>query len=115
VHFVDELPLSCATSRSRAARARPAPRSEPDGHAPGPFEPFGRARPLRRTRALELPIGSVDAHHLRVEADAGGWAADFWFDADASAPRLHALVQLQGPDGRSCRLKSLVRVAYWKH
>lgn len=116
LHFVDELPLLLrdfpfAKPRELALRLVP---SQKDIHQVS-FEPFAaRARHVGR-ETLDLPIGGVEAHHVRVEAEAGGWAADYWFDADGTAPRLHALVQYQGPDGQSCRLKSLVRAAYWKH
>ncbi len=84
---------------------------------------------------LTLPIGEIEAHHVRVPLQAGAASAgdsanpgvdadgtgmiqhDYWFATDGSAPMLHALVQYAGPDPAgnpvTLRLRSLDRAAYW--
>ena len=67
---------------------------------------------------LDLPIGEVEAHHLRVraaEADAPvpGVDADLWFHTDGSAPLLHVLVQYRDALGTDYKLSDHRRWAYW--
>lgn len=70
--------------------------------------------------ALDLPIGSILAHHLRVTVGGGssneaGVASaecqDLWFAADPKL--LHIMVQMEGPNRQSYRLRSVTRKAYW--
>ncbi len=54
---------------------------------------------------LDLPIGSTDAHHLKVAGH------NYWFAAD---PKLrHIMVQYSGPGGVTNKLRSVERRAYW--
>lgn len=82
-----------------------------------------RPRPYAVTyegrRTLDLPIGTVDAHHLKVSPvqrdvpPPGGEASHYFFAADGNPPMLHALVQYRGPFGTSYELKSHERGMYW--
>jgi len=79
-----------------------------------PFDPVERTVRYGGREELELPIGRVAAHRLELVAPDGAVAARYWFAADGSAPRLHALVRYEGEPGVSYRLKSHERSAYWK-
>lgn len=90
----------------------------PAGFAPGKVSYVGQ-------ETLELPIGRVAAHHLRVEVpevtgdDAkatakGSQVHDYWFAAEGEAPWLHVLVRYTGPDALTMSLRSLDRSAYWE-
>jgi len=57
---------------------------------------------------VELPVGSIDT--WRVEGEAAGQTASYWFDAVGT----HALVQAESPGGDSLRLKQIERRAYWR-
>ena len=68
---------------------------------------------------LDLPIGQVRAHHLRVaHGDRTGspppQVHDYWFAAEGSAPRLHVMVQYEGPGGITYKLREQRRWAYWR-
>jgi hypothetical protein len=68
---------------------------------------------------LELPIGTVEAHRLKVTPrerrapPAGGGEMAYWFAADASPPMLGVMVKYRGPFGAEYELKSHGRDAYW--
>lgn len=79
-----------------------------------PFDQVERTVRHAGRSTQELPIGKVEAHELHLLTRDGSVAARFWFDADGSAPRLHALVRYEGPQGVTYRLKSRERTAYWK-
>jgi hypothetical protein len=66
---------------------------------------------------LGLPVGTVNAHHLRVIPVTGGpdSAQDYWFAAEGSAPWFHVMVRYQGPNGITYKLRSTKRWAYWQH
>lgn len=63
---------------------------------------------------LDLPIGKVDAHHVRVVAAADKTQHDYWLHADGSAPLLHMMVQYRGPGGMTYRIRTVKREAYWR-
>lgn len=71
-------------------------------------------------QVLDLPIGQVEAHHLRVveQTPEGQSVHDYWFAvkgaADPAGPGLHILVQYEGPEGSSLRLRHMNRCAYWE-
>lgn len=79
-----------------------------------PFEPEERRVRHVGTGPLTLPFGTLEAHELVLETRAGERIARYWFAADGSAPRLHALVRYVGPQGVSYELESQERTAYWK-
>lgn len=114
VHFVDELPLLLRDFpfESRAEIALSLVRSQKDTHQVS-FEPVAAKVRYVARETLDLPIGSVDAHHLRLEGRE--LAADYWMAADGRAPFLHALVKYEDPSGSRYELSQLVRTAYWKH
>lgn len=63
---------------------------------------------------LALPAGQVEAHHLRVATTSGAvlFLSNYWFAAD---PKLqHVLVQYEGPNGQTYKLRSVERDAYWE-
>ncbi|WP_432798500.1 hypothetical protein [Poriferisphaera sp. WC338] len=65
---------------------------------------------------LILPIGEVEAYHVRMRF-AGPTKqfippVDFWFEA--STDRQHVLVQYTGPHGVNYKIKSYKRFAYWE-
>lgn len=62
---------------------------------------------------LELPIGAVEAEHLRVLTE-GGVEHEYWFAAEGGRPWLHVMVQYEGPEGVRYRLRSMERSAYWE-
>ena len=67
--------------------------------------------------ALDLPVGRVEAHHLRVAPTSPrqGNPAEpyhYWFAADAGLR--HVMVQYEGQDGITYKLRSVERRAYWK-
>ncbi len=82
-------------------------------------------RPKRMTvryvgrETLDLPIGSVDAHHLRLVPR--GWKGqdayksrehvDYWFAAD---PAMRHVMVRYDSQGQTYRLQSLKRGAYWR-
>lgn len=88
------------------------------------FEPVpSQVRYVGRVE-LELPIGKVDAHHLKVEADPSAPGSligehDFWFAArgaaDANGTGLHLMVQYEGPDGAVMKLRQVRHWKYWQH
>ncbi len=78
-----------------------------------PFEPVRREVRYGAREALELPVGTVDAHRLEL-VDGDRVQARYWFAADGSAPWLHALVRYEGPGGVTFRLRSIERTAYWR-
>jgi hypothetical protein len=88
--------------------------SQKDNHRV-PFEPVERTVRYAGQAALDLPIGRVDAHELDLRTPEGTVEARFWFAADGSAPRLHALVRYEGAQGVTYKLESIERTAYWKH
>jgi len=69
---------------------------------------------------LDLPIGKVAAHHVRVlhPRDGSQPVHDYWFAASGDAvggmAQLHVMVQYEGPDGMSYRLRSQQRGKYWQ-
>lgn len=87
--------------------------SQKDTHSVS-FEPVARTLRYVGKSVLDLPIGKVDAHALELGVPGGPIEARYWFAADGSAPWLHVLVQYQGPQGVTYRLKSRERSAYWK-
>ncbi len=115
--FVDALPL---VLRDFPFEASPGEGivmwlvpSQKDTHRV-PFEPVACEVVHIGEEVCELPLGQLEAHHLRVTAEGGGLVGDYWFAADGGAPLLHALVRYEGPDGQSYRLSSLGRRAYWE-
>ena len=74
-------------------------------------EPMDATIEYRGRATLSLPIGEIEAHHVRVTR-ADGVAHDYWFDAGDE--RQHVMVQYTGPGGQSYRLKSWRRWAYWE-
>ena len=68
---------------------------------------------------LDLPIGAVEAHRLKVTPrqrrtpPAGGEEAHYWFAADGSPPMLHVMVKYRGPFGTRYDLESHTRDVYW--
>jgi hypothetical protein len=116
VGFEDALSLSL---RDYDFEARPTLAlrlipSQKDTHRV-PFEPEERRVRYVGSSALTLPIGTLEAHELALETSSGEPIARYWFAADATAPRLHALVRYEGPHGVRYELESLERTAYWKH
>jgi hypothetical protein len=79
-----------------------------------PAEPVKATVKFVGTETLELPIGKTAAFHLAVTPE-GGPTEHYWFATDGRAPMLHVMVQYQGPNGQSYRLKELRRWAYWEH
>lgn len=83
-----------------------------------PAEPLPGAGTIRYVgrEALVLPVGTVDAHHLRVTA--GQQTHDYWFAArgegGAGLAGLHIMVQYEGPGGLSYKLRGVDRRAYWE-
>ena len=66
-------------------------------------------------RELDLPIGKLEAHELTLFDEKDARLASYWFAADATAPRLHVLVQWERPAQKiRFRLAALERKAYWK-
>ncbi len=74
-------------------------------------------------QTLDLPLGAIDAHHLRVlhlrppvpeDSRVQNQVHDYYFAAEGAAPRLHVLVAYDGPDGMSYRLREQKRDAYWR-
>jgi hypothetical protein len=63
---------------------------------------------------LDLPIGKVDAHHVRVAPAADKTQHDYWLHADGSAPLLHVMVQYRGPGGMTYRIRTVKREACWR-
>jgi hypothetical protein len=55
---------------------------------------------------LDLPIGQMPAHHLRIGAH------DYWFAADPALQ--HVMVRYEGPNAMSYRLAQVERRAYWE-
>jgi hypothetical protein len=86
--------------------------SQKDTHQTS-FEPVERKIRYAGKSVQELPIGAVEAHELELSTPEGAIEARFWFAADTSAPRLHALVRYEGPQGVTYRLASQERKAYW--
>ncbi len=67
---------------------------------------------------LELPVGNVEAYHLRLTTTPAdrqdAVVHDYWFAQAAAPPWLHVMVQYQGPAGLTYRLERLERRAYWR-
>ncbi len=84
-----------------------------DTHAVS-FEPMWCKVVGGETSELDLPIGRVRAHELKLVKPDGSVEARYWFAADGTAPMLNALVRFEGPQGITYRLKSHERLAYWK-
>ncbi len=61
----------------------------------------------------DLPIGKIDAYHLRLEAVDHAAVHDYWFSQSAKAPWLHVMVKYQGPAGLVYQLEQLERRSYW--
>jgi len=80
-----------------------APPLEP---APATIEYVGLER-------LDLPIGTIDAHHLRVRHELMGGASEsnYWMAADPDL--LHVMVRHDGPYDVRYELKDLGWWAYW--
>ena len=77
------------------------------------FEPVACEVRYGARETLTLPVGKTDAHRLElVQGDSV--VARYWMAADGNAPWLHALVRYEGPKGRTYRLRSLERTAYWR-
>jgi hypothetical protein len=81
---------------------------------PASWEPERRTVRFAGTAELDLPVGRVRAHELVLVRPDGSVEARFGFDADGTAPALHALVSYAGPDGTTFRLARRERDAYWK-
>ncbi len=64
--------------------------------------------------SLALPIGEIDAHHLKVDAGDVGGISEYWFAADGGSDWLHVMVQYQGPYGVTYHMKSHQWWAYWE-
>lgn len=65
---------------------------------------------------LDLPIGKVDSHAIKVSPasrESKSPTMRYWFAADAAPPLLHILTRYEGPDGATCKLQSQRREAYW--
>jgi hypothetical protein len=112
-HFADALPLLLRDFPFDAPQERelwlvPGQR---DTHQVS-FEPVRAVVRHVGRETLDLPVGSVAAHHLRVDGD--GVGCDLWFAADGTAPWLHALVRYGDDRGVTFALKSLQRSAYWE-
>ena len=68
---------------------------------------------------LDLPVGQVKAHHVRVAhverpGSPSRQVHDYWFAAEGTAPRLHVMVQYKGPGGITYKLREQRRWAYWR-
>jgi len=83
-----------------------------DTHETGLAPGKATARYVDRT-TLDLPYGSVDAHHLQVDHPRVGGAtrSDFWFAADPALRNV--MVRYEGPWGVRYELKNLGWWAYW--
>lgn len=81
-----------------------------------PFEPIEAGAVYAGTETLDLPVGRVEAHRVTLMTfpESGRTDHVFWFATDGSAPWLHALVRYEGPRGRTYRLRSIERTAYWE-
>lgn len=115
MHFVDELPLllrDFAFTRPMTQFINLLP-SQKDNHQVD-WKPFRARVDYVGKETLELPIGKLDAQHLRVHAIDDSWAADYWMADDGKPPRLHVLVKYVGPKGETYSLVSQERAAYWK-
>lgn len=77
-----------------------------------PFERSVASVRYVASERVELPFGVVDTHRLRVEV--GEKWCEYWFAADAKAPRLRVLVRLEDSDGVRCELVEQTRTAYWE-
>jgi hypothetical protein len=115
-HFVDELPLLLRDFTFKAPKTQyiNLVASQKDTRRVD-WTAFRARVDYVEKETLELPIGKLDAHHLRVRAVDDSWHADYWMADDATAPRLHVLVKYLGPKGESYALVSQERTAYWKH
>lgn len=79
-----------------------------------PFEPVKRTVRYVSSGDVTVPGGTISCHELALVDEKGAVEARFWFAADGSAPRLHALVRFEGPQGITYALQSQERTAYWK-
>ena len=119
LHFTEELTLLLRDYPFDAPPERATLVLVPgqkDTHA-RPFTPETHALTYVGREELDLPLGKVAAHHLRVqgiEEGGGGARHDLWFDARGAAPWLHVLVRYQGPNGVTYALQDHERTAYWE-
>lgn len=81
---------------------------------PVPYDPEKRVARHAGRQTLQLPVGAVDAHRIDLVRPDRSVEASYWFAADGTAPWLHALVQYEGPEGITYRLKTIERTAYWR-
>ena len=87
-------------------------------HRETPAEPVPARIVYLGREVLQLPIGEVATHHLRVtttradEIDTP--THDYWFAASGEPPWLHVMVQYKGPGSLTDRLREHRRWAYWK-
>lgn len=84
-----------------------------------PPEPVEATVTYQGRETLDLPIGKVEAHHVRVRMPSDTLGThdedhDYWFAADGEAPWLHVMVQYTGPNALTYTLRSLDREAYWE-
>lgn len=88
-------------------------------HEPEPWQVRYHGR-----QTLSLPVGEVEAHHLRLTpaAEHGTTdqppAHDFWFAAEGDYRQgeagLHVMVRYHGPAGQRYELRAIEREAYWQ-
>lgn len=86
----------------------------PDQSAAGwtPTEPEDYVIEYVGRETLDLPIGKIDSHQLKVSpasSDSRSPTMRYWFAADTAPLLLHVLTRFDGPDGVSLRLRSLRR------